>query len=195
MAAVLLLILTVAVMLYATLYGVRGHWAIVDERGAAAKSVRDTESAIDRFWAPYADLAGTPIGALDFHEAGWSKARTRAFLDQHFPGREEIRLDELKPLTSDDVMVRDVVRYRHLRYRAAERFSPIRFTWINVEDEEQAGHLPAELLRFVTSQERQSGRLVLATDLLPFVGRPLVYELLEKKLEQAGLAPTSATRH
>jgi hypothetical protein len=140
----------------------------------------------DEFWRRHADLVGMAIALLDFREAGWSEERARAFLADHFGGRDTVELGDLRPFV-DDVMVQDVFRYRRLRREAAARFEAIRHTWVNVEHEERAGHLPETLAPLITVQERQSGRLVRAGDLLPFVGRPLVWNLLERKLADCGV--------
>jgi hypothetical protein len=166
---------------------IREFWRASDalqaERDARARHAAELESA----WQDHADLEPIEITWSDFREAGWSDGRTRVFVAEHFAGRDRIRCGELRPLLGD-VLVRDVLRYRSLRRAAADRYEPIRHTWINVEDLERDGRLPPELKPLVVERERQSGRLIRAGDLLPFVGRPIVRELLEAKLADAGVA-------
>ena len=81
-----------------------------------------------------------------------------------------------------------MLEYRALRFAAAARYEPVRQTWVNVDDLVKSGRLPPELAPFVCERERQSGKLIRATDLLPFVGRPIVRELLERRLADCGVA-------
>jgi hypothetical protein len=170
-------------------YAVHGFWRAADalaaERESAARRARESDEA----WSAVADLAQATVTAADFREAGWSEGRIRSFLDEHFPGRESLRLAEIRPFL-DDVLVRDVLSYRRLRLDSANRYEAIRHTWVNVDALEREKRLPPELRPLVREIERQSGRLIRAGDLLPFVGRPVVRELLEKRLAECGAAPT-----
>ena len=168
--------------------GVTAFWRSIEERQAVqAASVAATRRA-EAAWKPYAGFARTTIAEADLREAGWSEAHIRGFLDEKFPSRKEIKLEELRP-HMDDVLVRDVLDYRRTRFDAAERYQPIRHTWVSVDQLEREKALPHELRPLVCERERQSGRLILAGDLIPFVGRPIVRDLLEKRLAECGAKP------
>ena len=169
---------------------IRQFWLAADELQAARDSRNDRAAAIDDVWSRHRGLEQVELVQSDFREAGWSHARTQSFFGDHFAGRDRIRCGELRPFL-DDVLVRDVLAYRALRREAADRYEAIRHTWINVEDLERDGLLPPEIRPLVVERERQSGRLVRAGDLLPFVGRPVVRQLLDAKLADAGVAPAA----
>jgi hypothetical protein len=188
----LLLFLLIAALFAAALgVAVRQHVKAIEERLAEERAAHAKTAALDEHWRPYADLGPLVVGISDFREAGWSEVRARRFLADRFPDRDTVSVADLKPFLAD-VTVRDVLRYRRMRRDAADRYEPIRQTWINVEDLEREGRLPAEIRPLVRERERQSGRLVKATDLLPFVGRPVVVELLEEKLADCGVTPPPA---
>ncbi|MFM7737622.1 MAG: hypothetical protein ACKPBU_16800 [Alphaproteobacteria bacterium] len=166
----------------------RAVWGAIDDResartASAARVVRD-----ERAWKHYESISRTVVVEEDFREAGWTQERTRRFLDERFPGRREIPLAELRPFM-DDVLVRDLLSYRRQRFDAAQRYEPIRHTWVSVDQLERDKALPHELRPLVTERERQSGRLILAGDLIPFVGRPVVRDLLEQRLAECGAKP------
>lgn len=168
--------------------GVGAFWRSVDpvtaeREGRIARARREEEA-----WRPFAALANTTITELDLRESGWTEARVRSFLGDHFGSRREIRIEELKPHL-DDVLVRDVLVYRQQRVDAAKRYEPIRHTWVSVDQLERDKALPHELRPLVTERERQSGRLIKAGDLIPYVGRPVVRALLEERLEEVGAKP------
>jgi hypothetical protein len=169
---------------------VSAFWRAADALQAERDSAASARRAREEAWSRVADLANAELSAADFREAGWSVARTRSFLAENFPGRESIRLEELRPFL-DDLLVCDVLAYRKLRFEAANRYEAIRHTWVNVEDLERDGRLPPEMRPLVVERERQSGRLIRAGDLIPFVSRPIVRELLEKRLADGGATPES----
>src|SRR6185369_1477552 len=138
---------------------VTAFWRSADALQAERDDVRARERAREQAWSGVAELAQVGLTAADFREAGWSDARTRAFLAEHFPSRDGIRLEELRPFL-DDLLVRDVLAYRRARFDAANRYEAIRHTWVNVDDLERDGRLPPELRPFVCERERQSGRLI-----------------------------------
>ena len=180
-------LLGILVLYGAVAFVLGGVWRAADEREREQLLERERRAAREAVWERHAHLGAFAIGVDDLREAGWSIERARAFLAEHFGGRESVRLAELRPFLAD-VTVMDVLDYREKRLAAAKRFEPIRQTWINVDDLVKGGRLPHELMPFVCERERQSGKLIRATDLLPFVGRPVVRELLEKKLADCGLA-------
>lgn len=184
----LIAFLSLVVLSLAVGAALRAVWGAIDDREAArtteaARSRRDVEA-----WKPYDAIARTVLVEEDFREAGWTQERTRRFLDERFPGRTEVQVADLRPLL-DDVLVRDLLSYRRQRFDAAERYEPIRHTWVSVDQLERDKALPHELRPLVTERERQSGRLILAGDLIPFVGRPIVRDLLEKRLAECGAKP------
>jgi hypothetical protein len=168
------------------LHGVVAAAAAREEESEAAHKRAEERSAL---WQRNAHLGPFPIEELDLREAGWSAERAKKFFAENFAGRASVRLDELRPFLAD-VTVSDVVRYRAERFAAAARYEPIRQTWINVDKLDRAGMLPAELRPLVVERERQSGKLIWASDLLPYVGRPVVRDLLEQKLADCGAVPT-----
>jgi hypothetical protein len=178
---VIVLLACIAVMYAAVAVSLHGVWRGVAERERDARAAEAQREERTAFWRRHEHLGAFPIDATDLREAGWSAERARTFLAESFPGRASIRLEELRPFL-EDVTVCDVVSYRASRFAAAARYEPIRQTWVNVDDLERSGRLPPELHPFVCERERQSGKLIRATDLLPFVGRPVVRELLERKL-------------
>jgi hypothetical protein len=183
---VIALILCLAVMYAAVAFALHGVWSAVAEREAEARAAEARRGEQDALWQRHAHLGSFAIGGADLREAGWSDERARDFLAENFDGRPSVALAELRPFL-DDVTVRDVLSYRASRFAAAARYEPIRQTWINVDDLERSGRLPSELRPLVCERARQSGKLILATDLLPFVGRPIVRDLLEKKLADCGV--------
>jgi hypothetical protein len=182
------LILCFAVMYGAVVLALHGVVAAAASREEEASAERKRAEEREELWRRYAHLGPYPIAALDLREAGWSDERAKSFLAEHFGGRTSIRLDELRPFLAD-VTVGDVVTYRAERFAAAARYEPIRQTWINVDKVDRAGMLPAELRALVVERERQSGKLIWASDLLPYVGRPVVRDLLEQKLADCGAVP------
>jgi len=183
---VIALILCIAVMYAAVVLALHGVWRGIAEQERAARAADARRELQEELWRRHAHLGGFAVGVSDLREAGWSEERALSFLAEHFDGRTAVTVAELRPFL-DDVTVRDVLVYRANRFDAAVRYEPIRQTWINVDDLERTGRLPAELRPLVCERERQSGKLILATDLLPFVGRPVVRELLEKKLVECGV--------
>jgi len=180
--------LCLALLALAVGAALRAVWGAIDDRESAHAEAAARARRADVAWKPYDAIARTMIVEADFREAGWTPERTRRFLDERFPGRKEIQVADLRPLM-DDVLVRDLLAYRRQRFDAAERYEPIRHTWVSVDQLEREKALPHELRPLVTERERQSGRLVLAGDLIPFVGRPVVRDLLEKRLEECGAKP------
>ena len=184
----LIAFLSLVVLTLAVGAALRAVWGAIDDRESARVAAADRARRDDQSWKPYEAIARTTIVEQDFREAGWTAERTRRFLDERFPGRGEIPLAELRPFM-DDVLVRDLLAYRRQRFDAAERYEPIRHTWVSVDQLERDKALPHELRPLVTERERQSGRLILAGDLIPFVGRPIVRDLLEKRLAECGVKP------
>ncbi len=180
--------LSLALLALAVGAALRAVWGAIDDRESASSAAVARARQAEEAWKPYEAIARTAIGEQDFREAGWTPERTRRFLDERFPGRQEIVVGDLRPLL-DDVLVRDLLAYRRQRLDAAERYEPIRHTWVSVDQLEREKALPHELRPLVTERERQSGRLILAGDLIPFVGRPVVRDLLEKRLEECGAKP------
>ncbi|HZR82854.1 MAG TPA: hypothetical protein VFD92_17290 [Candidatus Binatia bacterium] len=174
-------------------FPLRQFWRAADASQRERDEARARDAALAGAWEGHADIAQVVLTVIDFREAGWSDGRTRTFLAERFAGRAEVRVEELRAFL-DDSMVRDVLAYRRLRRDAADRYEAIRQTWINVDDLEKQGLLPPEVRPLVTERERQSGRLVLAGDLLPFVGRPVIRDLLERKLADVGIAPAAGAR-
>ena len=184
-------LLVVAMFGTALAAAVGGFWRAADALQTERDAAEARHRARDEAWSRVADLAQAGVTAADFREAGWSDARARGFLAENFPSRDGIRLEELRPFL-DDLLVRDVLAYRRARFDAANRYEAIRHTWVNVDELERDGRLPPELRPFVCERERQSGRLIRAGDLLPFVGRPIVRDLLEKRLADGGVTPPEA---
>jgi hypothetical protein len=180
------LVLCLAAMYAAVAFALHGVWRAIAEREVDARAAAARRAEREALWERHAHLGAFPIGPAELCEAGWSEERARAFLAEHFGGRTSVALAELRPFL-EDVTVRDVLAYRAERFAASARYEPIRQTWINVDDLERAGRLPAELRSLVVERERQSGKLIRATDLLPFVGRPVVRDLLERKLADCGV--------
>lgn len=168
--------------------GVSAFWEGVDPAASERAARLAREHRTEEAWRPYAALARTRIDRVDLRESGWTEVRITAFLAEHFAGRGEIGIEELKPHL-DDILVRDVLAYRQQRADAARRYEAIRHTWVSIDQLERAHALPHELRPLVTERERQSGRLIKAGDLIPFVGRPVVRALLEERLVEVGAKP------
>jgi hypothetical protein len=180
--------LAAVVILYAGVaLALAGMWRTSAERDRAEQAARARLAEREEMWERHAHLGSFPVGVAELREAGWSTERAEAFLAEHFGGRSAVQLADLRPFLGD-VTVVDVLRYRAARSAAAARYEPIRQTWINVDDLVKSGSLPRELSPFVCERERQSGKLIRATDMLPFVGRPIVRDLLERKLTNCGMA-------
>lgn len=183
----IVLFLCIAVMYAAVFVALHGVWRGVAEREREERVAAEQRAQLEELWQRHVHLGGFAIDVTELREAGWSEERARGFLDEHFGGRSSVTLADLRPFL-DDVTVRDVLAYRADRFAAAVRYEPIRQTWINVDDLEKSGRLPPELRALTCERERQSGKLILANDLLPYVGRPVVRELLEQKLADCGVA-------
>lgn len=181
-------LLCFAVMYGAVALALHGVVAATGDREKDVAAAQRRASEREALWQRHAHLGPYPIEELDLRESGWSAERAQSFFAERFPGSTSVRLEALRPFF-DDPTVRDVVSYRANRFAAAVRYEPIRQTWINVDKVDRAGMLPAELRSLVVERERQSGKLIWASDLLPYVGRPVVRDLLEQKLADCGAPP------
>lgn len=182
----ILFLAIVAGLWFVTVYGpVRASVDTAAEAEARSGRPHPLPPAIAALWVHYEHIAHLEVGPADFREAGWSESRAREFFGSRFAGRDRVALVELRPHMAD-LLVRDVLDYRRKRFDAARRYHAIRYTWINVDDAERKGLIPPELRPLICERERQSGKLVWSSDLFAFIGRPVVRDLLEQKLDETG---------
>jgi len=187
LSSIAFLVVVGALWVGAVYFPLRAAIDAADELDRKSGRPKPLTPQIAALWTDHAHLGQVVVDAADFREAGWSATRTASFLQLHFPGRDKVSIQELRPHMGD-VLVRDLLSYRRARAEAARRYHAIRFTWINVDDAQKKGLIPPEMRPLVCERERQSGLLIWASDLLPFVGRPFVRELLERKLAESGVA-------
>jgi hypothetical protein len=188
--ALVFLVVVAALWIAAVYFPLRAAVDAAEELDHKSGRPKPLSPQVAALWADYEHIGQVVVEAADFREAGWSSARTASFFELHFPGRDRVSVEELRRHMGD-VMVRDLMSYRSARAAAARRYHAIRFTWINVDDAEKKGLIPPEMRRLVCERERQSGLLIWASDLIPFVGRPFVRELLERKLAESGVKPAA----
>jgi hypothetical protein len=186
LGAIVFVVLVAALWAAAVYLPVRTSVDLAAELERRSGRPRPLPPQIAVLWASYEHLAPLELERADFREAGWSEGHAAHFLDWHFAGRERVVVAELRPHMAD-VLVRDVLEYRRIRFDAARRYQAIRYTWVNVDDAERKGLIPEPMRPFVVERPRQSGKLVWASDLLRFVGRPFVRDLLERRLQDGGV--------
>lgn len=183
---IVFLILVAALWIAAVYFPVRTATDGAAELERKSGRPRPLPPHVAALWVHYEHLAPLVLEPADFREAGWSERHAGHFLELHFASRDRVLVADLRPHMAD-VLVRDVLEYRRSRFDAARRYQAIRYTWVNVDDAERKGLIPQAMRPFIVERPRQSGKLVWASDLLRFIGRPFVRDLLERRLRDGGV--------